>query len=468
MPFLVAASLLLACTVASAAHTYTIAIDEVYEMMHVEARFDRPVDSISARSRYAKNYLRDATDCDNNQKLDSRARELILPASGIRCLRYTVELRRAARTDRFASILNDDSVALSPTLWMWRPRLLDSDEILATFELAGGGGVFVPWQMMNTEATLYRLTASPQSGSAVAVFGTFEQSVEQVGGADLRVVLLNTRDEIDFQALLPWVRATAENVAATYGKFPNPHASVVLIPAGGRSRGGDSAVSFGQLVRDGGETIELMINHKQPIDQFYKEWTPTHEFSHLMLPYLNRAQRWVSEGFAQYYQNVLLARAGQHSAAEAWQKIYSGLERGRESAPGVSPNDAAGGRTRDTRMKVYWSGASIALMADVELRRRSNGKESLDTVLGELQRCCLPSSASWSGKELFGKLDELLEQPLFLDLYRQYANADGFPDARPLMARLGVSLRDGEVELDSSAEFSDIRDAITYQGAEPH
>jgi len=462
VPFLLSVSLLLACTAASAAHTYTIAIDDDYETMTVEARFDRSIDDISARSRNADRYLRDATDCDRDEKLESRSRKLVLPAGGIRCLRYTVDLGRAARADRFASILGDSSVVVSPTLWMWRPLLLSRDEILATFMLASGGQVFVPWQMMNEEGTYYRLKASPQSGSAVSVFGSFQQSIEQVAGADLRVVMLETSDKTDLQALIPWVRATAENVATTYGRFPNPNANILLIPTAGQAWRRDSAVSFGRLVRDGGETIELMINQNRPIGDFYKEWTPTHEFSHLMLPYVDQEQRWISEGFAQYYQNVLLARAKQQSAEYSWQKIYDGLERGRESAPGMSPNDAAAGSMRNTRMKVYWSGASIALMADVELRRRSNGKESLDTVLGLLQQCCLPSASSWSGKELFGKLDQLLDQPLFLDLYRQYADADGFPDARPLLARLGVSLRDGQVEIDPTAELSDIRHAITY------
>jgi len=473
MPFLIIASLLLACTAVSAAHTYTIAIDDDYETMTVEARFDRAIDDISARSRYANRYLRNATDCDSDEKLESRSRNLVLPAGGIRCLRYTIELGRAARADRFASILGDGSVAVSPTLWMWRPLLRSRDEILATFQLAGDGQVFVPWQMLNEEGTNYRLKASPQSGTAVSVFGSFQQSIERVAGADLRIVLLNTRDQIELRPLIPWVRATAENVAATYGKFPNPNANVLLIPVGGHAWNRDSAVSFGRVVRDGGETIELMLNQNRPISELYKEWTPTHEFSHLMLPYVDHGQRWISEGFAQYYQNVLLARASQQSAERAWQKIYAGLERGRESAPGVSPNDAAAGNMRDTRMKVYWSGASLALMADVELRRRSNGRESLDSVLGRLQQCCLPSASSWSGIELFDKLDQLLDQPLFVDLYRQYADADDFPDARPLLAQLGVSLRDGKVALDPGAELSDIRDAIiydvvAYQDPEPH
>jgi len=460
-------SLILAATTAQAAHQYTITIDNKLRNMTVEARFDRPINYISARSSYARKFLRGARDCSSGKELETRSRSLRLPSAGIRCLRYSVDLQRAARSERFASILDDANIAVSPTLWMWRPRLRGDDEILATFELADDIRVFVPWQMTNNDGTRYRLAASPESGSAVAVFGTFEQRIERAAGAEFRIVLLGTRTDIEMEPLAKWVRGTAESIAMTYGTFPNPNTNVILIPIGGQSWNSNRAVSFGRVVRDGGETIELMINPDRPIAEFYREWTPTHEFSHLMLPYLDRRQRWISEGFAQYYQNVLLARAGQHSEQAAWQKIYDGLSRGAESAPGLSPNDATSGSMRNTRMKVYWSGASIALMADVELRRRSGGRESLDTVLGELQNCCLPSAHAWSGVELFRKLDALLDEPLFMQLYRQYADADDFPDPEPVLARLGVEHRRGRVWLDDTAELATIRAAILH-AATPH
>jgi len=50
-----------------------------------------------------------------------------------------------------------------------------------------------------------------------------------------------------------------------------------------------------------------------------------------MLPYLDRRQRWISEGFSQYYQNVLLARSGAYDDLYAWQKLYEGYERGRKA-----------------------------------------------------------------------------------------------------------------------------------------
>ena len=450
---LLALSLLSIGSTASAAHQYDITLDEGLDTMTVVARFDRPVNYIAARSRHAGGYLRDARDCDSGLPLRSRGSGLELPAAGVRCLSYAVSLSSAER--------DAGKIAISPTLWMWRPRLAHDDEILATFFLPDANRVFVPWRMRDNSGTRYSLVATPESGTATAVFGQFEEQLVQVAGAELRVVLLGQRDDIELEYFLDWIRTTAGNIEIPYGRFPDSHASVLLIPVSSGPRSDGRPVAFGRVVRDGGAAVELMINPDLPVADYYKAWTPTHEFSHLLLPYLDSEQRWISEGFAQYYQNVLLARAGQYSTEDAWQNIQEGLERGRKSAPGLSPNAAAVRGIGDTRMKVYWSGAALALMADVELRQRSAGRDSLDTVLGELEHCCLPSARTWSGIELFSKLDEFLEQPLFMPLYRQHADANAFPDVRPLLEKLGVLLEDGKVRLDDSASLATLRQGIT-------
>lgn len=114
-------------------------------------------------------------------------------------------------------------------------------------------------------------------------------------------------------------------------------------------------------------------------------------------------------------------------------------------------------------MKMYWSGAALALMADVELRRRSHGRESLDSVLDELASCCVPAGRSWSGPGLFAKLDSFLDEPLFMPLYERYADAQGFPDVRATLAELGVDVRGGRVGLDDDAELASIRIALTAE-----
>jgi hypothetical protein len=256
-----------------------------------------------------------------------------------------------------------------------------------------------------------------------------------------------------------WVRAAASDVSLAYGRFPNPSPQVLVIPQAGS---GDEAVPFGRVIRDGGETVQLFVNPERPPAEFMDDWTATHEFSHLMLPYLISRHRWMSEGFAQYYQNILLARSGAYSEQRAWQKIYEGLERGRKSRPELSPNEAAEGGIRAGLMKIYWSGAAIALMADVELRQASGGRESLDQVLGRLQDCCLPAERAWSGTELFARLDSMTDYPVFMALYRRYADTAGFPDTSQLFSRLGLQVDDGVVRIRRNGELGAIRAAITH------
>ena len=51
-----------------------------------------------------------------------------------------------------------------------------------------------------------------------------------------------------------------------------------------------------------------------------------------MLPYITSRHRWMSEGFASYYQNILMARAESiHRRERAWKKLWDGFERGRQS-----------------------------------------------------------------------------------------------------------------------------------------
>jgi len=444
-------------------HDYTISVDYSLSRLWVEARFASSIRSIAARSRDAGKYLIDVRSCNQDKVIRMRNRRMMLPDDGIRCINYTVDLARAARHDRNYRDLDPGNIIVSPSIWLWRPEITRRSEIRARFRLPHDVLVSVPWKPVHGAKNTYRLSRSPESSNAQVIFGSFNYDEVKVPGATLRISMVNNGSVVDRPAILDWLRVTATDVSLTYGRFPNPSPQVVVVPIS--SDRSDGAVPFGRVIRDGGETVQFFINPERPIGEFLDDWTATHEFSHLMLPYLDKRHRWVSEGFAQYYQNVLLARSGAYDERYAWQKLYDGLERGRKSRPELSPNEAAEGGIRTGLMKVYWSGAAIALMADVRLRTRSGGSESLDQVLGRLQQCCLPGSRVWSGTDFFETLDSLLDEPVFMPLYRRYADTAGFPDTAELLAQLGLSVSDGEVSLRRKSEFADIRAAIT--GANP-
>lgn len=283
----------------------------------------------------------------------------------------------------------------------------------------------------------------------------------QIPGATLHIEVLPPVDEDKAAEIVEWLRSTSGSISLVYGRFPNPSPRVVVIPAKSTRWGGDSAVTFGRVTRDAEERIEFYINPDRPIEEFYDDWTATHEFSHLMLPLVSQRHKWISEGFASYYQNVLMSRAGRYTPLQAWEKLHAGFERGRASRPELSPNEAARSGVRRARMKIYWSGAAIALLADTTLRERSGGQESLDVALDRLQRCCLPSRRTWSGPELFSKLDSLITEPVFMPLYKRYANRAGFPDVGPVLRRLGVDIHGDTARLSDAAELVIIRTAIS-------
>jgi hypothetical protein len=449
-------------------HQYRVSIDEGMQRMVVEARFSSAVDTVTARSRDAGEFLIDVRDCDDASPIRLRNRRMMLPAGGIRCMSYAVDLVAAARRGIHNRSLAAENIVVSPALWLWRPALRGDAEIHVHFDVPTDLQVSLSWQRLGLAPNSYRLGSSPESSEAAAVFGKFDYSEIEVPGATLRVSVLRTANEtehaMDLKSINEWLESTATDVSLAYGRFPNPSPQVVVIPADDQRRGA-GAVPFGRVTRDGGEAIELFVNRDQPMQAFLDDWTATHEFSHLMLPYVAPAHRWVSEGFAQYYQNVLLARSGTYEPIDAWQKLYDGLERGRQSRPELSPNEATARGMRNGRMKIYWSGAAIALMADVTLRERSGGTMTLDDVMGRLQDCCLPSNRTWSGPELFETLDMLAGRAVFMPLYKRYADTAGFPDTRPLFERLGFVVSGNGLKVRRGGELQHIRTAITEAGS---
>lgn len=444
-----------AAAAAEPVHSYRLRVVENPNRIEVEARFADAVSSVHVRSNRGPRYLNSPRDCEG-RALVRHGRSLRAEDGRITCLRYSVDLGRLRAGDRRNATLSRRNTLAPPSRWLWRPR--DGLPIVLSFELPDGYRASAPWERLDASGRRYRLSPSPENASAAVAFGRFTEAVRSVSGGEIRIALLEPTTGRAPATLIDWAATVAADVAASYGGLPNPSPHVLIIPVGGSRTG--SPVPFGRVIRDGGESVEFFVNHYARIDRFYADWTATHEYSHLLFPYVRRDHRWISEGFAQYLQNVLLARADRYTPERAWQKLYEGFERGRRSRPELSPNAAAAGGTRSATMKVYWSGAVLALAADLELRRISDGQASLDTVIVALGDCCLPSARAWSGTELLQKLDELAGEAVFMPLYRRYANTAGFPDYAPLFAELGLSVERGRVVPGEQAAKTALRDAI--------
>jgi hypothetical protein len=389
-----------------------------------------------------------------------------IPA-GVDCVRYDYSLAAASeaatRPMRRPEVANGIAVT-SPSQWLWLPSLRDNDQVLITLELQPNMRASVPWALLSDGT--YALPASPRSSRGVAIFGDFRLDTVAVAGANLRVALVNAPGlsltaEPNSTKVLAWLEAAARDVAGVSGKFPNPAPQVIVQPGPAVPWGGGrSPVPFGYVIRDGGEAVRFFVAAGRSLDDFLEDWTATHEFSHLLLPYVRSQEKWISEGFASYYQNVLLARRGVYTEREAWQRLHGSFLRAAQISDPPRLGDLDQRPFWEMRMLIYWGGAAVALLADTKLRHVSGGRDSLDAVLGRLQNCCLPSARVWRGRELFAKLDELSTQPLFVEIFDRHTTARGLPNLTSLYADLGIEIDSGDktkISLDGDAPMAQIR-----------
>jgi hypothetical protein len=254
-----------------------------------------------------------------------------------------------------------------------------------------------------------------------------------------------------------WIADSAKMVTGLYGRFPVPQAQVMVVPDSKERE----PTPWAFVVRGGSPAVHFVINQRRPINEFYDDWTATHEFSHLFLPFVDYGDAWLSEGVATYYQNVLRARGGRISAQDAWSNLHAGFGRGLADTNSLTLSQATQRMHRGGHyMRVYWSGTAIMLLADLRLRQMSAGTQSLDTALEALNRCCSQTPHEWSAVELFARLDEITQTRVFSDLLEEYIDSDRFPDLSIAYRDLGLVPMGGDIDLVSDAPLVHVRDAI--------
>ncbi|MBB1059876.1 hypothetical protein [Marilutibacter spongiae] len=234
--------------------------------------------------------------------------------------------------------------------------------------------------------------------------------------------------------LQAWVDEVAAGIPATFGRWPLQRAWVRIVEIDSRDR---SPVPWGQTKRGGASPgVLLYVRRDAGLAELRADWTATHEFAHLFHPYLGREGRWLAEGLASYYQNVVRARAGTMAPREAWRALDAGFRRGeRETVDG--PLASAG---RGETMRVYWAGAAFWLEADLALRRRG---QHLDQVLADHAACCLATAPPRDPAAFVAALDRVAGTSVLAPLYRRHAAARSFPALAGSYATLGLR-REGD------------------------
>lgn len=355
------------------------------------------------------------------------------------CLQYTAYFNGNITSSRFSQRHSTRrQILVRLDQWLLQTQHTQPESLTVNYYLPDKMDISSPGRLVarSPNKRTYQMSTESMSWDGYIAIGSFKMIERKKNNANIHIALLNNDSTYPQQDIIEWVDVNLNGLYQVYNELPVNELQILVVPVG-RDR---EPVPWAQVMRGGGNAVHLYIDETRPLTEFMDDWVLAHELSHLLHPRLTIEGKWISEGIASYYQNVLRARNGLLTEKQAWEKMLAGFERGRQGTAHYNTlkQDAESMMRNRSFMRVYWSGAAISLMADTQLRLRSNNKQSLDTVLKKFKDCCLPTHTPWSASRFMSRLDELSESRIFSTLYRKYAYSKDFPDLQSSLSRLSI------------------------------
>lgn len=252
----------------------------------------------------------------------------------------------------------------------------------------------------------------------------------------------------DRRRILNWVESSAHAVAAYYGRFPAAKTQLLVIPKTGRG------VSGGMTWAHRGAAIRIRIGESTTEQDLKSDWVLVHEMTHLAFPSLEERHNWLEEGLATYVEAVARAQAGQLGAEAAWAGFVNGLPKG------LPKSGDRGLDHTPTWGRTYWGGALFCLLADLEIRRRTENRRGLqDALRAILAEGNMESSSALAPLLEIG--DRAVGVPVLTELYERMKDQPAPADLEAIWRRLGIQSDGRTVRFIEDAPEAAIRRAIT-------
>jgi hypothetical protein len=135
---------------------------------------------------------------------------------------------------------------------------------------------------------------------------------------------------------------------------------------------------------------------------------------------------------ATYVEPIARVETGELAASSVWQDLVEGLPNG---LPG--PDDKGLDRT-PTRGRTYWGGALFCLLADVEIRRRTENRYGLKDALRAIVAAGASIEVEWKLTRALHIGDQATGVHVLTELYEQMGAKPVAADLPALWSQLGV------------------------------
>lgn len=364
-------------------------------------------------------------------------------------LRYRFELARAAaRLDsETAGRLAATTLQAPPATWLLRPLHPPSGRdyrftVATPPELRFVSGVH------RAADGSWGADVTTLSDAPYAAFGPLAVETVALAGTRIELAFVPAARALGPAQIAAAIGRAAGVVRAYLGRFPVEQLLVIVAPAGGNEL-------HGSTMGGGGATLVLFVGDTVDAAALSRSWVPVHELLHLAFPTVPRDQLWIAEGLATYVEPIARARAGELSAEQVWRDLVDGLPQGLPER-----GDRGLDRTH-TWGRIYWGGALYCLLADVEIRRRTANRRSLDDALRAIVDGGGSLAVAWPLERALAVGDVATGVPVLAELRRQLGAAPTPVDLEALWARLGVRRAGERIVFDDGAPLAAIRKAIT-------
>ena len=114
-----------------------------------------------------------------------------------------------------------------------------------------------------------------------------------------------------------------------------------------------------------------------------------------------------------------------------------------------------------------WGGALYCLVADVQIREKTNNRRGLQDALRAIARTAGGMSKEWPIERILKVGDTATDTTVMTDLNLRMKDHPYVPDLNVFWSDLGVQLGDGGIRFDDTARLAAVRRAITrapYRG----
>jgi hypothetical protein len=271
----------------------------------------------------------------------------------------------------------------------------------------------------------------------------------EIAGSTINVAFAPGDMTLPREKLLDWVRMSAKAVATYYGRFPVEQLRLLLVPVdGARIRGG---TTWGYR----GAAIRIPLGRDSTEEVLRRDWVMVHEMVHTALPDLNDRYTWLSEGLAVYVEPIARVQAGDLAARDIWQAMMRDMPKGLPLAGDQGLDDT------DSWGRKYWGGAMFCLLADVEIRKRTDNRLGLQDAMRGILSAGGNHEKDWSIDRVLATADKAVGVDVLTRLHNEMGSKTVTPDLAALWRDLGLRPQGESLEFDDTAPLAAIRKAIT-------